>query len=84
MLVRSLCHVTIELRELFPTDVDEMNVEELVDHCEKAILEQKWKGAQTVTLCATTAQEWSTHQRLGESVVDVEGRGAYMLEDKVG
>lgn len=40
MMVRSLRCVTIEAGEL-PTDAGATNVEELVDRCEKAILEQK-------------------------------------------
>jgi len=41
MMVQSLCRVIIEAREL-PTNAGATNVEEPIDCCENAILEQKW------------------------------------------
>ena len=61
MMVILLRHVVREAREL-PIDTGATNMEELIDHCDKAILEQKQLGAQTETLCETTAQGWRTHQ----------------------
>jgi len=62
MMVRSLRRITIEAREL-PTDVGATNVGEPSECCKKVILEQKQQGVQMGTLCATTAQGWSTRQK---------------------
>lgn len=61
MMVISLSHVMIKAREL-PTDVGATKMEEPIDHCDKAILEQKQAGAQTGTLREPTTQGWRTCQ----------------------